>query len=118
MLRPEPKLEAYQISELQSQFLQVRRRIFQLLNERKEGNKNRNKFFKTGVADYNSLGSNVDEGISRLEHKSRELLFRISEGKGFKDLDLHQLTLDEAIAVVDKVVEHLEDLMERESCRR
>ncbi len=107
-----------QVSDLKSQYLQVRSKIWPLLEERRSGNRNRNKFFKSGVADLNALGLDVDNEIFRLENKSRDLLFRISEGSGFRELDLHHLTLDEAVTMVDKVLDHLEDLMEQQNCNR
>ena len=92
--------------------------MWSLLNSRRTGSKNLNKFYKTGVADYNSLSSNLDDEINQLKYQSRELLFRISEGTGFRELDLHQLTLDEALNVVDKVLNHLEDQMDKRNCKR
>ncbi len=110
-LQLRPQLDSSEISDLKYQFLQVRSKIRSIYDSKKPASKQPTKSF-------NPLAPHPEAELSKLKRKSFELLFRISEGSGFRELDLHHLTLEEAKIVVDKVLDHLEDLMEKHSSKR
>jgi hypothetical protein len=116
-LQLQPNLDAAEVADLKSQFLQIRSKIRSILDLKKPASRHSSKNYRAGTSDLNPQSSNPEAELSKLKRKSFDLLFKICQGTGFKELDLHHLTLEEAKIVVDQVLDHLEDQMEKHSCK-
>ena len=96
---------------MKSEFIQVRNKIKSLLDSKVVASKNFNKFIKSGTCNFNTMSGTPDEQIFKLRKRSFDLLFKMCKATGFRELDLHYMTLEESKTIVDILLDHIESEM-------